>query len=212
MAERDERKPGIKGEDRVSAADVVIYVGEGLCVSNQYTDEDPDRADLAVAATGVRFSAKVTVAQTAGPGTWHVGWIQTAYPCSQSVTYQNPSGPGQGKMVATQKRPMADGPDTDDGSGSGDGDETEDAKHWAWYDEPKECTVGQSVKVKLHDEPNVPFHSQYKGSAAPWIAGWRAVAVAGQAPLLLACRRGARRRDRLPLSRGLDRRLRRDTG
>src|SRR5256885_1117939 len=99
MTEGSEQGHGLKGKDRMSrfsVADLSITVKPDLCVSNRFTDEDPDKADLAVAADGVEFSATVTVPVAEMAGIWHVGWIQTIYPCGQSVTYQNPSGPGLG--------------------------------------------------------------------------------------------------------------------
>lgn len=192
MTEGNEQGHGLKGKDRMSGfsvTDLNILVEPGLSVSNSFTDEDPDKADLAVAADGIKFSATVTVPADEMAGTWHVGWIQTIYPCRQSVTYKNPSGPGLGNMVSTLSRAMADGDaaedsgESHDGSDeSQDGDETGGAEHWAWYEDPAECNAGGSVSVSMDDQPNVPFHTQYKGSNAPWIAGWHAMAVAGQKP------------------------------
>ena len=192
MTDGNEQGYGLKGKDRMSGfsvADLSITVKPDLCVSNRFTDEDPDHANLAVAADGVKFSVTVTVPATEMAGSWHVGWIQTIYPCSQSVTYKDPSGPGQGNMVSTLNRAMADGDASEDsgeshdgGDESHDGDETGDAGHWAWYEDPAECNAGDSVSVAMDDQPNVPFHTQYKGTNAPWIAGWHAVAVAGQKP------------------------------
>lgn len=185
MTEGNEQGHGRKDEDRISGfrvTDLKIIVEPSLCVSNRFTDEDPDQADLAVAADGVEFSATVTVPATEMAGTWHVGWIQTIYPCHQSVTYKNPSGPGLGNMVSTLSRAMADGDAAEDSDESHDGDEARVAEHWAWYEDPAECNAGGSVSVSMDDQPNVPFHTQYKGSKAPWIAGWHAMAVAGQKP------------------------------
>lgn len=192
MTEGNEQRHGLRGEGRMggfSVADLSITVKPGLCVSNRFTDEDPDGADLAVAADGAEFSAMVTVPATEMAGTWHVGWIQTIYPCSQSVTYKDSSGPGLGNMIATVSRAMADGDASEDSGESHDGgdeshggDESGDAEHWAWYEDPTECNAGGSVSVAMDDQPNVPFHAEYKGSKAEWIAGWHAVAVSGQKP------------------------------
>lgn len=183
MAENDERGLGRRSGDRMSRFGVTarrITVKPTLLVSPNFTDEDPDGANLAVAADGVQFSARVTVPETEVEGTWHVGWIQTVYPGSQSVTYQAPSGPGRGNMVATLGRAMADGDASGDGSEADDGDETSGAGHWAWYENPAECNAGKSVTVEMDDQPNVPFHTRYHGSNAPWIKDWHAVATAGQ--------------------------------
>jgi hypothetical protein len=122
----------------------------------------------AVKAHRIEFSATVKVAETAAEGTWKVGWIQTIYPCSHSVTYQSPSGPAQGKMTATVPAPVADGVSQ------------EDTGHFAWSEHvPDEGEAGQQVTATADDEPSVPFRKEHDGKEADWMKGWAAVATSG---------------------------------
>jgi hypothetical protein len=131
---------------------------------------DPPRkanGSYAVKAHRIEFSATVKVAETAADGSWNVGWIQTMYPCSHSVTYQSPSGPAQGKMTATVPAPVADGIFQENG-------------HFAWSEHvPDVGEAGQQVTATADDEPSVPFRKEHDGKEADWMKGWTAVATSG---------------------------------
>jgi hypothetical protein len=100
-----------------------------------------------------------------------VGWIQTIYPCKQSVTYAAPAGDQRGQMVSDVTKEIRDGDRAD-----------EDGKPGIWYETAQTfaITSAQDETVPLSDEPNVPFHPVYAGKAAPQFTGWKAVEISGE--------------------------------
>jgi len=122
----------------------------------------------ALGTEGIKFCGTVKVAETAAKGDWSVGWIQTIYPCGQSVTYQNPAGTAQAKMTSTVAEAEADGISQ------------EDTRHWAWSEHvPDICQPGESVTASADDQPNMPFREPYDRDKPEWIKGWKAIATSG---------------------------------
>lgn len=156
---------GAGGTSDVKLIEVKVGAGSGLSVDLP----KKDGGSYALTSERITFSATVEVAATA-EGEWTMGWIQTIYPCSQSVTYQNPDGTVQGNMTSTV------------GAAEADGVSQEDTGHWAWNEpNPDTCLPGKPVTVHADDQPNVPFSEPYNGrKGAEWIKGWNAIATSGR--------------------------------
>jgi hypothetical protein len=142
MSENDAH--GSSGTNKSGTGDVELIKVKVDAKPDLYVDP-PRKANgsYAVKAHRIEFSATVKVAETAAEGSWKVGWIQTIYPCSHSVTYQSPSGQAQGKMTATVPAPVADGVSQ------------ANTGHFAWSEHvPDEGTAGQLVTTTADDEPS----------------------------------------------------------
>lgn len=151
----------------------VAIVLKDVALTTKHAGDDQDGAPNQVTC-GVKFTATVGLAGPGSGRSWRTGWIQTIYPCGQSVTYQDPAGQKRGAMVSTQPAPMRDG----DWPTSG-------GQRCIWYDTESSSApieLGKPVKIGLSDQPNVPYHPKYKGQAAPWITDWNAIEVSGEKP------------------------------